>query len=196
MSQQHPEVDAFVQKAARWQKEMRALRAILLDCAVDEQFKWRQPCYTYDGANVAIIQVFAKHLCLMFFKGSLLKDEARLLASPGEASRAQRRFEFTSLEEVQDHEQAIRDYVAEAIQIEKEGRRVDFEAGDDLELPSELHALLKADAALATAFEALTPGRRRGYVLHFSSAKKAETRVARFERAREKILQGKGLQER
>ena len=186
-----PRVDAIFAGAPQWREELAAVRAILLDTDLTEEFKWRAPCYTFRGGNVAMLWGFREACTLGFFKGVLLADPEGLLAAPGENSRASRTLRFTSVAEVREREPAIRGFVAAAIALEAAGARVDFPK-DDLEPPEELAARLAADPALRDAFAALTPGRRRGWLLQFGAAKQAKTRIARIDRAAPKILQGKG----
>jgi uncharacterized protein YdeI (YjbR/CyaY-like superfamily) len=196
MHELNPQVDAFIDRARGWQSEVRKLRAVLLDGGLEEEFKWRKPCYTSDGRNVAIIQPFRDHCSLMFFKGALLDDDRGLLVRPGRNSQAARRIQFTDEAQVEELEPVLRQYIDQAIRLEEAGLEVAFPAKHDLTLPVELSAKLEEDPELAHAFHALTPGRQRGYVLHVSGAKQSKTRVARIERAREKILAGKGFNER
>ncbi len=179
-----------------WQGETRRLRALLIGCGLDEEFKWRKPCYASDGNNIAIIQGFKGHCSLMFFKGALLEDEQEVLVRPGENSQAARRVDFTSEAEIEKLEPVLRGFVDQAIRLERAGAKIDFDAKRNLTIPEELQAKLDADPGLAGAFRALTPGRQRGYVMHIAAAKQSRTRVARIERAREKILMGKGFNER
>ncbi len=188
-------IDVFISKARIWQDELAALRAILLDTGLTEAFKWRQPVYTFDGANVAILWAFKDNCGLGFFKGALLSDPENLLLTPGENTRAARKLPFTSVAQIRENEAAIRAYVAEAIEIQKKGLKVDMPA-DDLAPPDELTEALAADPDLAQAFDALTPGRRRSWILHLAQAKKPETRIARIEKAAPKIQAGKGWLER
>jgi uncharacterized protein YdeI (YjbR/CyaY-like superfamily) len=191
MSTHNPKVDAFVGRAKAWQGEIQKLRAILLECGLDEELKWGKPCFSYEGKNVAIIQPFKACCALMFFKGALLEDTHGLLRSQGENTQSALRMEFTSEAEVK--KATLKSYVKQAIAVEQAGLQVDFKAKRELELPEELTAVLKKDRKLAKAFEALTPGRRRGYVLHFTGAKQSQTRTARIEKCAPKILAGKGL---
>lgn len=188
-----PEVDAFLDRAPRWQGEMRRLRTILRDAGLQEGIKWGKPCFSFEGKNVAILQPFKDHCALMFFKGALLRDERGLLRSQGEHTQSALRMEFTS--EAQIKKSVLQSYVADAVQVEKSGRKVEFRAKHELELPEELTKILRKDRKLAKAFAALTPGRRRGWVLHFSSAKQSQTRSARIEKSIPKILAGKGFNE-
>lgn len=196
MSRPDPDVDAFIDRARAWQDETRRLRALLLDCGLEEALKWGKPCYSFEDGNVAIIQGFSEHCSLMFFKGALLEDGQGVLVRPGENSRAAMRIQFTSPSQITELEPAVRSLVRQAIEIEKAGLKVDLEARDDLEMPEELVARLADDPDLSAAFDALTPGRRRAYVLHFSGAKQSRTRTARIEKARSRILAGKGPNDR
>lgn len=194
MSTKNPKVDAFVGRAKTWQGEMEKLRAILLESGLDEEIKWGKPCFSFEGKNIAIIQPFKEHCSLMFFKGALLKDTHGLLRSQGENTQSALRLEFTS--EAQIKKAVLKSYVKQAIEVEKAGLSVDFKAKRELELPQELTQFLKKDRNLAKAFEALTPGRQRSYVLHIMGAKQAQTRVARIEKCIPKILAGVGMNER
>jgi uncharacterized protein YdeI (YjbR/CyaY-like superfamily) len=194
MSEQSAKVDAFVGRAKVWQAELRKLRAILLECGLDEALKWGKPCYSFNDKNVAIIQPFKQHCSLMFFKGALLDDPKGLLRSQGENTQAALRLEFTS--EAQVKKSTVKPYVLSAIKVEKEGRTVDFKAKRELQLPQELTLALGKERALAKAFHALTPGRQRAYVLHFSSAKQAQTRAARIQKLIPKIRAGLGINDR
>ena len=191
MSTQNVKVDAFVSRAKAWQAEIQKLRSILLECGLDEDLKWGKPCFSFDGKNVAIIQPFKEHCSLMFFKGALLKDTHGLLRSQGENTQSALRMEFT--EEAQIKKAVLKSYVKQAIEAEKAGLSVDLKAKHELELPEELTQMLKKDRKLAKAFYALTPGRQRGYVLHFASAKRSETRTARIEKCAPRILAGLGM---
>ena len=194
MATQSPKVDAFVGRAKTWQGEIQKLRSIMLECGLDEELKWGKPCFAFEGKNVAIIQPFKQHCSLMFFKGALLKDTHGLLRSQGENTQSALRLEFTS--EAQVKKAVVAAYVKQAIAVEKSGLKVDFKAKRELELPEELTKILKKDRALAKAFQALTPGRQRAYVMHFSAAKQPATRTARIEKAAPQILAGKGMNDR
>lgn len=188
-------VGVFFTKLTAWQEELAALRAILLDSGLKEEFKWRSPVYTADGGNVAIIWGFKDNAAIGFFKGVLLKDPEGILVAPGENSRSSRVVKFLSTGEIAAREAVLRDYIREAMEIEKAGLKVDLPK-DDLAYPEELIGKLDADPAYREAFEALTPGRRRGYLLHFSEPKKTETRETRIEKATIRIFAGKGFNER
>jgi uncharacterized protein YdeI (YjbR/CyaY-like superfamily) len=191
LTKQNPRVDAFVGRAKAWQGEIQKLRSILLASGLDEDLKWGKPCFLFEGKNVAIIQPFKAQCCLMFFKGALLQDTHGLLRSQGENTQSALRLEFTS--EAQIKKSVLQSYVKQAIAVEKSGLEVDFKAKRELELPEELAQALEKDRKLAKAFQALTPGRQRGYVMHISGAKQSQTRVARIEKCKPQILAGKGM---
>ena len=191
MSERNRKVDAFLENAEQWREEMERLREIALDCGLGEELKWRLPCYTYERSNVAIIQNFKEQCALMFFKGSLLTDPDGLLEKPGENSRVGRRMVFSSVDEVVEMEDRLRDFIAQAIEIEKEGLEVET-AKKPEPPPPELEDMFEETPGLQEAFEALTPGRQRGYILHFSGAKQSKTRRSRIEKYVPKILEGKG----
>jgi uncharacterized protein YdeI (YjbR/CyaY-like superfamily) len=187
-------VDEYAACLQRWRDEFVALRTILSDTELTEAFKWHKPCYTHAGKNVAIFQPFNDLCALMFFKGALLNDANALLREQGENSRSSLRLEFRSVAEVMSMESAVRDLVADAIRVEQAGLRVHKPTpptGRDY--PRELSALMDADPAFRDAFERLTPGRRRGYLLHFNGAKQSATRAARIERVQDRIMEGFGL---
>jgi uncharacterized protein YdeI (YjbR/CyaY-like superfamily) len=191
MTTRNAKVDAFVNRAKAWRGEIEKLRSILLECGLDEDLKWGKPCFAFEGKNVAIIQPFKEHCSLMFFKGALFEDSHGLLRSQGENTQSALRLEFT--DEAQVKKAVLKSYVKQAIAVEKAGLSVDFKAKRELELPDELTQILKKDGKLAKAFNALTPGRQRGYVLHFTGAKQSQTRTARIEKCKPKILAGLGF---
>lgn len=193
MSIMNPEVDAFLGNAARWREAMAALRAILLDCQLTEEVKWGKPCYTDQGSNVAIIQGFKDYCALMFFKGALLRDAHGILVKPGERTQAGRQIRFTGVREVVEMEPVLKAYVQEAIEVERAGLTVSLRATEDYPVPDEFQARLDQMPALKTAFEALTPGRQRAYLLYFSAAKQSVTRASRIDKSVPRILDGKGL---
>lgn len=195
MSDVDPRAEAFFAKAKNWPDELKALRAILADCPVTEEFKWRSPVYTAEGGNICTVWGLKDNCALSFFKGVLLKDPENILVAPGENSRSVRMVKVTGVKEIEALEPVLRSYVAEAVANEKAGLKVTFEK-DDLDYPEELTDMLDGDPDLREAFEALTSGRRRGYVLHFSQPKQSKTRVSRIEKAAPRILQGKGMHDR
>ncbi|MTH78003.1 YdeI/OmpD-associated family protein [Paracoccus aestuariivivens] len=192
MSEKHPEVDTIFRNLTDWQDELAALRDLLLASALTEEFKWRSPVYTYNGGNVAIIWGFKDRATLGFFKGVLLSDPEGLLEAPGENSRTSRVINFTDVARIKALEPVLNAYICEAIEIEKVGTRIDLPK-DDLEYPVELVDRLDGDAEFRTAFDALTPGRRRSWVLHISQAKQPATRVSRIDKAAPLIHAGKGM---
>lgn len=179
-----------------WQDERRKLRNILLDSGLEERVKWGKLCYAWEGSNVAIIYGMKNSCAVGFFKGSLLEDGDDVLVQPGKHSQAMRRLHFESLDEIKDSEDTLRRFIERAIQAEKDGLGVEFTEKDNLNYPDELQDALDDDPELAEAFEELTPGRQRGWVLHFSDAKQSETRARRVDNARSKIIARKGWNER
>lgn len=192
----NPAVDTLLSTASSWPAERHRLRAICLDSPLAEEVKWRQPCYTLGGKNVAILGAFKEYAALMFFKGVLLKDEHGLLHQAGEHTQSARQMRFTSVEQIDDLEPTIRAYIAEAIEIERAGRTVRLKTTHDYAVPDELQERLDTDAEFRTAFEALTPGRQRGYILHIAGAKQSVTRSARIEKHWPRIRGGKGIHDR
>ncbi|WP_306260022.1 YdeI family protein [Pararhizobium sp. IMCC21322] len=179
-----------------WHKERKKLRSLILDCDLDEEVKWGKLCYSYQDSNVVIIYGMKNYCALGFFKGSLLDDDTGFLVQPGKHSQAMRQLRFDNLDEISDSEDLIKDYIGKAIQAERDGLEVDFDEKDNLTYPDELQDVLDDDPEFAEAFDDLTPGRQRGYVLHFSDAKRSTTRSSRIEKCTAKILDGKGLNER
>ncbi|MBL4926737.1 YdeI/OmpD-associated family protein [Fuscibacter oryzae] len=195
MSQTDPRIDTFFAQAPVWQAELLLLRQIVLGCGLTEEWKWSSPVYTAQGGNVAILWGFKDRATLGFFKGVLLADPEGILAPPGDNSRSARVVNFTSLAQIVALSPVLQDYLAQAIEVEKAGMKVDF-AKDDLHMPEELAQTLATDAPLRAAFDALTPGRQRSWILHIGQAKAAATRLGRVEKARPAILAGKGLNDR
>jgi len=190
----NPEVDKLFRQAANWRQEAERLREILLASGLTEELKWGKPCYTHDGKNICIIQRMKAFLALLFFKGALLDDPDGVLEVQGPHSRAGYRLRFTSVRDVDRVKKNIRSLVREAIAAEQAGLKVN--KGSDPDYPQELTDAFDADAAFKAAFQNLTPGRQRGYVLHFSSARQAKTRMARIAKHRDRILAGNGLHDR
>jgi uncharacterized protein YdeI (YjbR/CyaY-like superfamily) len=189
--------EAFLKAAEPWRDELEQLRRIVLECGLTEEVKWGAPCFTADGGNVVIIGVLNDYCCLSFFKGVLLKDPEGILQAPGENSRSGRLIPFTAVDQILAQEATLKAYVDEAAGLERAGATVDFAKDrEDLPVPAELQARFDEDPAFRAAFEALTPGRRRGWILHFSGAKQAATRASRIEKAAPRILDGKGMHDR
>ena len=194
MSAPNSQVDTYLRKAKKWPDEMSKIRTILLASGLEEAIKWGKPCFMFEGSNVAILQPFKEHCALLFFKGALLEDSHGLLRSQGKNTQSALRLEFTDSSQIK--KTVLRSYVKQAIAVEKAGLKVDFKAKRELELPEELTQILQKDRKLESAFHALTPGRQRGYLLHFTGAKQSKTRTARIEKCAPKILAGKGMNDR
>ncbi len=190
MNKMNPKVDVFLSKAKKWQEEMKKLRMIILDCGLTEGLKWGKPCYTFQKSNIVIIQGFKEFCALMFCKGALLNDPNGILKTFG--WQAARRIPFTNVREIVEMEPILRAYINEAIEAEKAGLKVDFKKNPE-PIPEEFQNKLDEIPALKTAFDALTPGRQRGYILYFSAPKQSKTRESRIEKCVQQILNGKGL---
>jgi uncharacterized protein YdeI (YjbR/CyaY-like superfamily) len=193
MNKTNPEVDAYLDQIQQWQDESRELRRIVLECQLTEELKWRQPCYTFQKANVVIIQGFKDYCALMFFKGALLQDTDGILIKPGRNTQAGRQVRFTNVREIVEMEAILKAYIQAAVDVERAGLQVKLKKTSDFEIPEEFQAKLDEVPGLKTAFEGLTPGRQRGYLHYFSSAKQSKTRASRVERHMQRILDGKGL---
>ena len=180
-------------KVHSWQVEMQHLRMILNDCGLVEDLKWSMPCYTFQGKNVVMLAAFKEYCSISFFKGALLKDEHSILVKQGENSQVTRLFKATDIQRVIENELFLKAYILEAIEIEKSGQKVELKDNTTLDLPEELLEKFKEMPAFQAAFQALTPGRQRGYQIHFSQPKQAQTRTARIEKYREQIMDGKGF---
>ncbi|MBA3963606.1 MAG: YdeI/OmpD-associated family protein [Chthoniobacterales bacterium] len=186
-------VDFYFAKARKWQKEIKKLRIIVLDCQLTEELKWGKPFYTFQNNNVAVIWSFKEHCALGFCKGALLQDAEGILVKPGENTQAVRRIPFTAVREIAEMEAILKRYLYEAIEIEKAGLEVTYKKTCDFIIPEELKNRFDELPAFKTAFHALTPGRQRGYVLYFSAPKQSRTRESRVEKYLPLILEGKGL---
>jgi uncharacterized protein YdeI (YjbR/CyaY-like superfamily) len=189
-----PQVAEYLEGMPAWRVEFEALRPVLLRAGLEEEFKWRKPCYTHGGSNVVIFQPFKELCALLFFKGALLRDPDGALKEQGENTRSALRLEFRSVADVTAAKGTIATLVEDAIRVEQAGLSVPKRApADDGPYPRELSILLDSDSALRDAWERLTPGRRRGWVLHFNGAKQSKTRLARIERAAPRIFEGFGM---
>jgi uncharacterized protein YdeI (YjbR/CyaY-like superfamily) len=189
----NPKVDWFFNKATSWQKEYLALRSIVLDCGLTEELKWGVPCYTFQKSNIVLIHGFKEYCALLFHKGALLKDEHNLLIQQTENVQSARQIRFKNLNEIVENETILKAYIYEAMEVEKEGLKVEFKKTGNYNIPEEFKKRLDENQNLKTAFNNLTPGRQRGYLLYFSQAKQSKTREARIDKFLEKILNGKGL---
>jgi len=192
-SETNPKVDAFLARTTEWREEIGALRKIMLACELTEDFKWGWPCYTTDKKNVVLIHGFKEYCALLLFKGALMKDPEKILVQQTENVQAARQIRFAALDEIMRMDNILKAYIHQAIDVEKAGLRVDFKKTTEFSMPDEFRIKLDAMPELRAAFHALTPGRQRGYLLHFSSAKQAKTREARIEKCMPHILDGKGL---
>lgn len=182
-------------KVNSWQDVMRELRLIILDCGVTEEIKWGVPCYTYQGGNVFTMSALKDYCAIGFFKGALINDSHNMLEKPGENTHAARLIKFTSVEQIVNVEHQLRKYIQEAVEIEKAGLKVPAKEKSE-PIPEELQVKLDNNPIFKEAFEGLTPGRQRGYILHISGAKQAKTRASRVEKCIPDILEGKGLNDR
>ncbi|MFC0518568.1 YdeI family protein [Mucilaginibacter angelicae] len=189
----NPKVDFYFNKAEKWQKEIEQLRMIVLDCGLTEELKWGCPCYTYRESNIVLIHVFKEYCALLFFKGALLSDTHNILIQQTENVQAARQIRFTNVEEIVELRTTLKTYIYEAVEVEKAGLKVNLKKTDEFTVAEEFQHKLDAIPALRTAFEALTPGRQKAYLLHFLQAKQSSTREARVEKWIPQILNGKGL---
>lgn len=182
-------------KVRTWQKELQQLRKLVLSCGLTEEVKWGQPCYTHEGKNLLLVTCFKNFACISFLKGVLLNDTDKLLEAPGENSQSGRFMKFTNVKDIVKREATIKAYIYKAIEVEKAGLKVAFKKEQD-PIPVELQEMMDKDAKLKAAFEALTPGRQRGYILHFSAPKQSKTRISRIQKCIPKIMIGKGFHDR
>lgn len=189
----NPLVDEHIRNSKQWSKELFQLQEILLECGLTEEFKWQQPCYLYGTANVCILGSFKEYCSLAFFKGVLLNDAEQLMVSPGVNSQSVKMFKFQSSKEISELRYLIKTTIFEAIEIEKAGLKVEKNQNNKPPIPEELTAKLELDPALKSAFESLTPGRQRAYLMYFSEAKQSKTKEARIEKYIPRILNGKGM---
>lgn len=189
----NPKVDWFFNKTTKWQDAYEALRMLVLDCGLTEELKWGCPCYTYQNSNVVLIHGFKDYCALLFMKGVLLKDPEKILVQQTENVQAARQIRFTSLAQINKMQPVLKAYIKQAIEVEKAGLKVELKTTKEFSMPEEFQTVLDDMPELKTAFEGLTPGRQRGYLLYFSQPKQTKTREARIEKYLDKILEGKGL---
>lgn len=189
----NPKVDFYFAKPGKWQQEITRLRTIALGCGLEEELKWGCPCYTYKQSNIVLIHVFKEYCAYLFFKGALLNDARGILIQQTENVQAARQVRFTEIAEVVELEPVLKTYIFEAIEVEKAGLKVELKKTKEFEMAEEFRLKLDELPPLKTAFEALTPGRQRGYLLYFSQPKQAKTREARVAKCIPRILEGKGL---
>lgn len=189
----NPKVDFFFDKAKQWQKEFEKLRTIAQETSLNEELKWGCPCYTYHEKNIFLIHGFKEYCAILFFKGALLNDTHSILIQQTENVQAARQLRFTTLQEIVDLEKIIKTYIYEAVEVEKSGIKVEMKETKQFEIPEEFKEKLEGNSALKEAFENLTPGRQRAYLLYFSSAKQSKTRGIRIEKYIPQIIIGKGI---
>jgi uncharacterized protein YdeI (YjbR/CyaY-like superfamily) len=193
MNGMNPKVDFFFSKATQWQEEYEKLRMIVLDSELTEELKWGVPGYTFENKNIVLIHGFKEYCALLFVNGTLLEDAHGILVQQTENTQAARQIRFTNVQEVVEMEPILKAYIREAIEAERAGLKVNYKKVTEFIIPEEFQRKLDDIPALKTAFDALTPGRRRAYLLHFSAPKQAKTREARVEKSMQQILNGKGL---
>ncbi|NOU94420.1 hypothetical protein GC093_14505 [Paenibacillus sp. LMG 31456] len=192
-SRMNPKVDEYLSKAKKWKAEYEKLRQIVLDCELTEEFKWMHPCYTFEKKNIVLIHGFKDYCALLFHKGALLQDAHGILIQQTENVQAARQIRFTDVQEIVEMVTILKAYIFEAIEVEKAGLEVNFKKNTEFIIPEELQNKFDEIPALKTAFEALTPGRQRAYILYFSEPKQSKTRESRVEKCMQQILNGKGL---
>jgi uncharacterized protein YdeI (YjbR/CyaY-like superfamily) len=193
MNNMNPKVDWYFDKAEKWHKEIEQLRMMVLDCGLLEELKWGVPCYTFQKSNIVLIHVFKEYCALLFHKGALLNDANGILIQQTENVQSARQIRFTNIQAIMEMEAVLKTYIYEAIEVEKAGLKVELKKTTEFNMPEEFQQKLDEIPALKTAFEALTPGRQRAYLLHFSAPKQSKTRESRVEQFMSKILIGKGL---
>jgi uncharacterized protein YdeI (YjbR/CyaY-like superfamily) len=191
----NPKVDFYFAKAGKWQKEVETLRTIILSCGLTEELKWGVPCYTFENSNIVLIHAFKEYCAVLFFKGALLSDANGILIQQTKNVQAARQVRFTDVKEIVKIKSVLKSYIYEAIEVEKAGLKVKLKKTTEFTMPGEFKKKLDKNRALKTAFEKLTPGRQRGYLLYFSSAKQEKTRESRIEKYMPQILKGKGLED-
>jgi len=189
----NPKVDFYFTKAKKWQEELEQLRMIVLECGLTEELKWGVPCYTFQKSNIVLIHVFKEYCALLFFKGALLNDANGILIQQTKNVQAGRQIRFTNVREIVKMKPVLKDYIYEAIEVEKAGLKVNFKKTTEFIIPEEFQNKLDEIPVLKTAFNALTPGRQRAYILYFSAPKQSKTRESRVEKCMQQILNGNGL---
>ena len=192
-NEMNPKVDEFLRKAQKWQEEFEKLRMIILDCGLTEGLKWGKPCYSFQNSNIVLIHGFKEYCALLFLKGALLKDTNGILVQQTVNVQAARQIRFTSVSEIEDIETILKDYIQEAVEVEKVGLGVELKKNTEFIIPEEFQKKFDEIPALKTAFKALTPGRQRAYIIYFSQPKQSKTRESRVEKCMQQILSGKGL---
>ena len=190
---QNPKIDKFLKNTIQWRDEFTLLRSIILDCDLNEELKWGVPCYTFDDKNIVLIHGFKKYCAILFIKGALLQDPESILIQQTKNVQAARQIRFTNIKQINNLRSIIQKYIYQAIEIEKAGLEVNFKKDNLDSLPDELISAFKTDQSLKDAFEKLTPGRQRAYILYFTQPKQTKTKIARIEKWIPQIIAGKGL---
>ncbi|MBU5347285.1 YdeI/OmpD-associated family protein [Paenibacillus lautus] len=191
--ERNSKIDPYFNKLKKWKEEFKLLREIALDCGLTEDFKWMHPCYTLDDKNIVLIHGFKDYCALLFHKGALLKDPHGILIQQTANVQAARQIRFTNVQEIDEMQLILKTYIDEAIEVEKAGLQVNYKKNTEYTIPEELESKFVDMPDLKAAFEALTPGRQRAYILHFSTPKQSKTRESRVEKYIRHILDGKGL---
>ena len=189
----NPKVDEFLGRSKKWKDEYEKLSSMVLDCELTEDFKWMHPCYTFEKKNIVLIHGFKDYCALLFHKGALLQDSHGILIQQTENVQAARQIRFTNVQEIIEMETILKAYIYEAIEVEKAGLEVNFKKATEFIIPEEFQSKLDEIPALKTAFDVLSPGRQRAYILYFSGPKQSKTRESRVEKSMQQILDGKGL---
>ncbi|WJS95292.1 YdeI/OmpD-associated family protein [Flavobacterium johnsoniae] len=189
----NPKVDFYFEKAEKWKAEIEQMREIVLDCHLSEELKWGCPCYTFEKANIVLIHSFKEYCAFLFFKGALMKDPDIILIQQSENVQAARQVRFANVKDILDKKEILKKYIFEAAEIEKSGQKVELKKVSEFEIAEELQNKFDANSDFKKAFYALTPGRQRAYLLHFSQPKQSKTRESRVEKNIQRILDGKGL---
>ena len=193
MSKKNPKVDFYFDKAQKWQKEIKKLRTIVLDCGLTEESKWGCPCYTFQKSNIVLIHVFKEYCAYLFFKGALLHDANGILVQQTKNVQSARQVRFNNVRDIVEMKSILKSYIHQAIEVEQSGLKVNYKKTSDFEIPEEFQKKLNKSHALKNAFEALTPGRQRAYIFYFSQPKQSKTRESRVEKYMPQILKGKGM---
>ncbi|PIB28675.1 DUF1801 domain-containing protein [Polaribacter uvawellassae] len=187
------EVNKYLTGLKKWKTELTKLREIILECGLKEEFKWMHPCYTYNGKNILLIHEFKDYCAILFHKGVLLKDPENILVQQTENVQSARQIRFTDLPEIEEQKTIIKEYIEEAIEIEKSGKKIEKKKTSDFDIPKELKQKFEENLDFEKAFKKLTAGRQKGYLLHFSKPKQSKTKITRIEKNMERILDGYGL---
>jgi uncharacterized protein YdeI (YjbR/CyaY-like superfamily) len=193
MTNSNPKVDWYFAKAKTWKPEVEKLREIILDCDLIEDLKYGCPCYNLDGSNIVLIHTFKNYCALLFYKGALMNDPNKILIQQTENVQSARQLRFTSLAEITKLQSIIKAYVLDAIRVDQSGAKVEMKHTREYPVPAELLNAFDEQPDLKVAFDALTGGRQRGYLLYFASAKQPKTRIERIQKCTQAIFEGRGM---